>query len=122
MVVGFQRKDESSRAISELLRNAGLQHPIAKAKFERLIEIHDGFRRTQAKLVTSLEAGEISADQYLRDFNSALREAMTLNEIVLGHPDFVAIFGKAGQALEGLIDRDAFFSDTQHEPPRFRTR
>jgi len=124
MVLGLQLndKDESSREINALLENAHLGHSIEKSKFELLTRIHSQFRRTQAKLVSSLENEQISPEEYLSAFNSALRDTMIQNERVLGHQDFLSVFGEAARAPEGLIDRETFFSETQREPPKLRYR
>jgi hypothetical protein len=124
MVLGLQLndKDESGREIRALLENAHLGHSIEKSKFELLAKIHSQFRHVQAELVSSLQNEKISPEEYLNAFNSALRETMIQNERVLGHEDFLSVFGEAAQAPEGLIDRETFFSETRREPPKLRYR
>ena len=124
MVVGFQLndKDESGREITALLRNAHLRHSIEKSKFEQLTTIHRQFRRSQADLISSLENEKITPEEYLSAFNLVLRETMIQNERVLGHEDFLLVFGEAARAPQGLIDRETFFSEEQKEPPKFLYR
>jgi hypothetical protein len=123
-MLGFQLNggDESSREITTLIDNAHLGHPIGKTKFEQLIQIHRAFRHIQADLVSSLQQGTISLEEYLSCFNSALREAMVQNERVLGHRDFVSVFGEAGHKTEGLVDPNTFFAETRNDPPKLRSR
>ncbi len=123
-MLGFQvkDKDESSREIAVLLSNARLNHPIEKSKVDELTQIHSGFRRVQAELISSLQKGMISPDEYLHRFNSALRDAMVMNERVLGHQDFLSVFGEAGQSPEGLVDAETFYSETRNGPPKLRAR
>ena len=124
LMVGFQLDDEgeSGREIEALVRNARLLHPIEQYKLDRLSTVHNGFRRTQNELVSLLQQGRIAPDEYLERYNSALRAAMRENESVLGHQDFISVFGEAGLVPEGLIDRDTFFSERKNDPPRLRTR
>ena len=123
-MVGFQLndKDESSREITALLHNANLRHSIEKSKFEQLTRIHSQFRSVQAELISSLQNEKISPDEYLDAFHSALHETMVQNERILGHEDFLSVFGDAARAPEGLINRETFFSEEQKEPPKLRYR
>lgn len=124
VMVGFQLndKDDSSREIKTLIGRANLRHALEKSKVDQLARIHSGFRRTQAKLVSSLEKGELTPNDYFEQFNLALRETMIQNERVLGHEDFVSVFGEAGRAPQGLIDAQTFFSETGAPPPKLRAR
>jgi hypothetical protein len=123
-MVGFQLgdKDQSGREIAALLRNAKLGHSIEKSKVDRLIDIHGRFRHAQMELIQSLQKNEISSEEYLRKYNSALRETMISNERVLGHKDFVSVFGEAALTPEGLIDPETFFSEVGRTPPKLRYR
>jgi len=123
-MLGFQtgHRDESHRDLREIIDTAKLDHPIEKWKFDRLAKIQSRFQSIQADLTLQFQAGKIQPDEYLTRFNAALREAMKRNEDVLGHDDFVSIFGRAGQVPEGLIDPDVFFSEMGKEPPKYRSR
>jgi hypothetical protein len=116
-MVGFQM-DEGSREIAELLKNAKLNHRIPASKVDELTQIHVVFRRCQLELVASLQAGRITPDEYMANFNSALREAMKANEQVLGR-DFESVFGSAGHAPEGLIEPETFYSESRSSQAKF---
>ncbi|WP_316190848.1 MULTISPECIES: hypothetical protein [unclassified Bradyrhizobium] len=114
--------DDSRREIKSILQSAKLEHPINKAQFAELTEIHSSFRRAQAALSKSLEEGRISPEQYLVHFKSLLQESMTRNERVLGHQNFVSVFGEAGLEPTGIVNDDTFYTEVGSGPSTLRAR
>jgi hypothetical protein len=122
MGLKFDGNEESRREVRAILSNAKLGHPIESSKFDRLSMIHSRFRSIRDDLTSRFQKGEISDKEYLTRFNLALQETMVQNEEVLGHDDFVSVFGTAGLEPEGLVDPKVFFSETGKEPPKTRVR
>ena len=104
--------DEESIRLAELSATieAALGYPLDKETFNALADIQMRLQRTQIDLALRLDRGLISAEEYLRVLNMAVRSAMAESRMLLGEGRFHAIFGKAGHWPEGLIDKEKFLS------------
>lgn len=71
-------------------------------------EVQASMAKAQLAILKQYEDGEISADEYVQQFNS---EAITVYweiEINLGTGDFCKLFGGRPEESGGLIDKDMF--------------
>jgi hypothetical protein len=89
-----------------------LGRPLDQTTLSALLAIQTVLRQTQSALVSRLQNGELTPDQYLDQLNSTLKLAMDETRLLLGDEGFQAIFGEAGRHPAGLIQRDTFMERT----------
>jgi hypothetical protein len=79
-------------------------------KFSALIEVQGELWMTQDQLTKRFDSGAISAQEYWREVNTALRTAMERNRGILGLSDFYTVFGPAGDQPEAIGDFETFIA------------
>ena len=87
-----------------------LGHELEAKTFQDLLTVQKALRDRRAFLAQQLATKRITPEEYLSQFNMALRQAMMQNKNLLGAEKFRAIFGDAGDQPELLVDRKAFFN------------
>lgn len=90
--------------------NPHLIEPLLPNEEKELLRIRHRTRSMQRSLLIALEAGKIEPENYMSKLIDLTRAAMDRNREVLGDHRFLAIFGEAGFAPEGLVDKHVFLS------------
>ena len=109
-----QGEQSSSSDLAELaaLAELGLGKPLDIQTLLRLASVQTELRSRQKQYSDDLDDDKLSPEQYLDRIVVALSEAMRQNEEILGHKQFVAIYGKSAYEPENLIDRETFLGSS----------
>lgn len=108
-------QEASEMAELAALAQRALGQPLDPDTLRALDGVQSRLRQQQAHYVQLFDAGEISAEEYLKWTNVIVALAMRQNREVLGEKRFQAIFGEAGNHPEGLIDHEAFLQRAQRK-------
>lgn len=84
-----------------------------RTKIEHVEKLQITLHEQQAALYQRYSNKELSPEEYVDSFNNFLAETFTKCEEILGHQDFVKLFGAPWHELGGFIDREAFVHSHQ---------
>ena len=101
---------DTGRAEMLAMFDAFLGENFDASKKERVISMQRKLHRDQALLAKRLEQHDLSAADYVDEFNRRLAAAFDACEATLGAADFEALFGAPPASMAGFIDKPTFLA------------